>query len=112
MPKIYTDEFKQSALELLDERMTQKQVCADLRISKAALQAWVRDSRLRDHGLEPARDPDESRAQAAALKLIRELERENKILREAAAYLSQENLKLGVRALNIRNTSSKSGGSP
>lgn len=46
MPKIYTDEFKQSALELLDDGMTQKQVCADLGISKSALQAWVRDSRL------------------------------------------------------------------
>ncbi|RAF19241.1 hypothetical protein DN545_32210, partial [Burkholderia multivorans] len=55
----------------------------------------VRDSRLREHGLEPSRDPEESRAQAAALKRIRELERENKILREAAAYLSQANLKLG-----------------
>lgn len=54
MPKTYTDEFKQSALELLDDGMTQKQVCADLGISKSALQAWVRDSRLRDHGLEPA----------------------------------------------------------
>ncbi len=75
--------------------MTQKQVCADLGISKSALQAWVRDARLREHGLEPAHDPDESRAQAAALKRIRELERENKILREAAAYLSQANLKLG-----------------
>lgn len=95
MPKIYTDEFKQSALDLINDGMTQKQVCADLGISKSALQAWVRDSRLRDHGLEPATEPDESRAQAAALKRIRELERENKILREAAAYPSQANLKLG-----------------
>lgn len=95
MPKIYTDEFKQSALDLINDGMTQKQVCADLGISKSALQAWVRDSRLRDHGLEPATEPDESRAQAAALKRIRELERDNKILREAAAYLSQANLKLG-----------------
>ncbi|GGC51647.1 hypothetical protein GCM10010974_37120 [Brevibacterium sediminis] len=54
MPKIYTDEFKQSALELLGDGMTQKQVCADLGISKSALQAWVRDSRLREHGLEPS----------------------------------------------------------
>ncbi|GAA1369149.1 transposase [Brevibacterium luteolum] len=95
MPKIYTDEFKQSALDLVGDGMSQRQVCADLGISKSALQAWVRDSRLRDHGLEPATEPDESRAQAAALKRIRELERENKILREAAAYLSQANLKLG-----------------
>ena len=97
MPKIYTDEFKQSALDLINDGMTQKQVCADLGISKSALQAWVRDARLREQGLDPARDPDESRAQAAALKRIRELERENKILREAAAYLSQANLKLGSK---------------
>ena len=97
MPKIYTDEFKQSALDLVGDGMTQKQVCADLGISKSALQAWVRDARLREQGLDPARDPDESRAQAAALKRIRELERENKILREAAAYLSQANLKLGSK---------------
>ncbi len=88
MPKIYTDEFKQSALELLSEGMTRKQVCANLGISESALQAWVRDSPLPEHGLEPASDPDESRAQAAAPKRIRELERENTILREAAAYLS------------------------
>ncbi len=97
MPKIYTDEFKQSALDLVGDGMSQRQVCADLGISKSALQAWVRDARLREQGLDPARDPDESRAQAAALKRIRELERENKILREAAAYLSQANLKLGSK---------------
>lgn len=79
----------------LTDGMTQKQVCADLGISKSALQASVRDSRLRDRGLKPARDLDESCAQAAALKRIRELEEENKILREAAAYLSQASLKLG-----------------
>ena len=38
MRKIYTDEFKQSALDLINDGMTQKQVCADLGISKSALQ--------------------------------------------------------------------------
>lgn len=38
MPKIYSDEFKQSALELINDEMTQKQVCA-VGISKSALQA-------------------------------------------------------------------------
>lgn len=46
MPKIYTDEFKQSALKLLGEGMTQKQGSAELGISKSALQTWVRDTRL------------------------------------------------------------------
>lgn len=95
MPKIYTEEFKQTALDLIAGGMTQKQVCADLGVSKSALQAWVRGSRLHEHGIEPARDPEENRAQSAALRRIRELERENKVLREAAAYLSQANLKLG-----------------
>lgn len=84
MPKVYTDEFKQSALDPIKDGMTQKQVCADLGISKSALQTWMRDARLREHGLEPSHEPEESGAQAAALKRIRELERENKIPREAA----------------------------
>lgn len=60
--KIDTDELKQSAIDLIYDAMTQKQVCADLGISKPALQAWVRDARLREQGLEPATNPDESRA--------------------------------------------------
>lgn len=98
-------EFKESALDLINDGMTQKQVCAELGISKSALQAWVRDARLREHGLEPSHDPEESRAQAAALKSIRELERENTILRETAVYLSQANSKLravaGGRELSL-----------
>ena len=75
--------------------MTQKQVCADLGVSKSALQAWVKGSRLRERGIEPSNDPEESREQAKMLRRIHELEQENKVLREAAAYLSQANLKLG-----------------
>ena len=95
MPKIYTEEFKQTALDLIAGGMTQKQVCADLGVSKSALQAWVNNSKLQQHGIEPSRDPEESREQAKMLRRITELEQENKVLREAAAYLSQANLKLG-----------------
>lgn len=95
MPKIYTDEFKQSALDLINEGMTQKQDCADLGSLKSAFHAWARDSRLREHGCEPVGGPDESRAQAPAINRIRELKQGNMGLREAAAYLSQANLKLG-----------------
>ncbi|SLN00939.1 Transposase [Brevibacterium yomogidense] len=62
MPKIYTEEFKQTALDLIAGGMTQMQVCADLGVSKSALQAWVRGSRLHEHGIQPTRDPDENRA--------------------------------------------------
>lgn len=65
--------------------MTQKQVCAGVGASKSALQAWVRNARLREHGLESSRDAEGSRAQAAALKRIGELEQENKIFCGAAA---------------------------
>ncbi|MDR8018714.1 transposase [Nesterenkonia aerolata] len=95
MPKFYTEEFKQTALDLIAGGMTQKQVCADLGVSKSALQAWVKGSRLRERGIEPSNDPEESREQAKMLRRIHELEQENKVLREAAAYLSQANLKLG-----------------
>lgn len=70
MPKIYTDEYKQSAIELINDGLTHKQVCADIGVSESALQAWVRNSRLRAHGLEPSKDHDESPARAIALKLL------------------------------------------
>ena len=95
MPKKYTDEFKKTAVELVESGLSQKQVCADLGISKSALQAWVRDAQLEGRGIEPAADAEERREQAAMLKRIKELETENLILRKATAYLSQSNLKLG-----------------
>ena len=56
--------------------MSQKQVCADLGISKSALQVWVRDSELEDRGIQPASagDVDARREQATMFERIRELE--------------------------------------
>ncbi|WP_029150988.1 IS3 family transposase [Microbacterium indicum] len=95
MPKKYTDEFKKTAVELVESGLSQKQVCADLGISKSALQVWVRDAQLEERGIEPVGDAEGRREQAAMLKRIKELETENLILRKATAYLSQANLKLG-----------------
>ncbi len=98
MPVKYSDEFKRDAVALVVMRgMSQKQVCADLGISKSALQVWVRRSQLRDRGIDaaPVGDVDVQREQAKMLKRIRELEMENEVLRRAAAYLSQANLKIG-----------------
>lgn len=102
MPVKYSSEFKRDVVALvLSQGMSQKQVCADLGISKSALQAWVRDSQLQDRGFQPAPagDVDAQREQAKMLKRIRELEMENEILRKAAAYLSQANLKIGSASL-------------
>jgi transposase len=93
MAKKYTDEFKQDAVGLVESWIAQKQVCADLGVSKSALQAWVAKAQYAKHGLSASSDPETTRASAQALKRIRELEMENEVLRRAAAYLSQANLK-------------------
>ena len=52
MPVEYSSEFKRDAVALvLTQGMSQKQVCADLGVSKSALQVWVRDSQLQDRGI-------------------------------------------------------------
>lgn len=86
----YSEEFKRDAVALVESGMSQRQVCTDLGVSKSALHGWVRDSRLRAQGMEPVADREKMREMTAALKRIRELEMENKVLRAAAAYLSQE----------------------
>ena len=93
MPVKFTEEFKRDAVALVKSGIAQKTVCADLGISKSALQAWVRDDALVSRGLEPKTDPNERREVAAALKRIRELEMENEVLRRATAYLSQIHIK-------------------
>jgi len=98
MPVKYSDEFERDSVALvLTQGMAQKQVCADMGVSKSALQAWVRSAELAGRGIVPAAsgDGDGRREQAKMLKRIRELEMENEILRKAAAYLSQANLRIG-----------------
>lgn len=98
MPTKYSTEFKRDAVAMvLTQGMSQKQVSADLGISTSALQVWVRDAELQRRGVAPAApgDLDAQRAQSQLLKRVRELEMENEILRRAAAYLSQANLKIG-----------------
>jgi transposase len=73
--------------------MTQVQVCKDLGISKAALGRWVQDDAFKAAGMTPTENAAERKEMAASLRRIRELEMENEVLRRAAAYLSQANLK-------------------
>lgn len=94
LPRKFSDEFKADAVGLVESGISQKQVCADLGISKSALQAWVRKAQTAAHGLPTSGDAETMRASAQALKRIRELEMENEVLRRAAAYLSQANLRL------------------
>lgn len=55
MPVKFSEEFKRDAVALvLTQGMSQKQVCADMGISKSALQAWVRNVELAGRGIAPA----------------------------------------------------------
>ncbi|ALD65430.1 transposase [Arthrobacter sp. LS16] len=93
MPRIFTEEFKKDAIALVESGISQKQVAADLGVSKTALQTWVRDASYQSHGMTPASDADERKEMSQALKRIRELEMENEVLRKAAAYLSQPHIR-------------------
>ena len=86
MPRIFTEEFKKDAVALVESGISQKQVAADLGVSKSALQTWVRDARYQSHGMTPASDADKRKEKSQALKRIRELEMENEVLRKTAAY--------------------------
>ncbi len=94
MPRRFSDEFKADAVGLVESGIARKPVCADLGISKSAFQAWIRKARSAVVGLPTSGDAETMKAFAQALKRIRELEMENEVLRRAAAYLSQANLRL------------------
>jgi len=54
---------------------------------------WVKDDRFRALGFTLTTDVEERREMMAAMQRICELEMENQVLRCAAAYLSQANLR-------------------
>ena len=93
VPRIYSDGFKCDAVALVNSGLSHKQVCRDLGVSKFALRMWVKDDRFRALGFTPTTDVEERREMTAAMQRIRELEMENQVLRRAAAYLWQANLR-------------------
>lgn len=93
MPRFSTEEFKKDAVALVESGMSQNQVAADLGVSRTALQTWVRDARYQSHGMTPSSEVDEGKEISQALKRIRELEMENEVLRKAAVYLSQPQIR-------------------
>lgn len=97
MPKPYPREFREDVVAVAKRRepgVTLKQVSDDFGISETCLQNW-----LRQDAVEAGERPGQTAAEAAEArelkKRIRMLEIENEVLRRAAAYLSQANLKLG-----------------
>ena len=97
MPAPYPQEFRDDVVAVArqrDEGVTLKQVADDFGISEATLSNWLKAA-----DVEAGKKPGITSDMAAELKALRRraklLEQENEVLRRAAAYLSQANLKLG-----------------
>ena len=69
-------------------------VAKDFGISESCLRNWLRSADVED-GIRPGTTRQESEERRELKKRNRLLEQENEVLRRAAAYLSQANLKLG-----------------
>ncbi|WP_404352323.1 transposase [Phycicoccus jejuensis] len=69
-------------------------LAADFGISESCLRNWLRQADVED-GVRPGTTAAENAELKEARRKIRLLEQENEVLRRAAAYLSQANLRLG-----------------
>ena len=69
-------------------------LAADFGISESCLRNWLRQADVED-GVRPGTSVAENSELREAKRKIRLLEQENEVLRRAAAYLSQANLRLG-----------------
>ena len=70
------------------------QIAKDFGISESCLRNWLSKADVED-GVRPGVTSAENADLREARKKIRLLEQENEVLRRAAAYLSQANLRLG-----------------
>lgn len=97
MPAPYPQEFRDDVVAVArgrDSKTTLKQIAEDFGIAEATLTNWLKAA-----DAEGGTRPGASASEAAELRELKRrnrlLEQENEVLRRAAAYLSQANLKLG-----------------
>lgn len=97
MPAPYPQEFRDDVVAVARSRaedVTLKQIAVDFGVSEASLTNWLKQA-----DIEAGKRPGTTREEAAEVRELRRrnrlLEQENEVLRKAAAYLSQANLKLG-----------------
>jgi len=97
MPAPYPQEFRDDVVAVARGRepgVTLKQIAEDFGISEASLTNWIKAA-----DVEGGKRPGVTSAEAVELRELKRrnklLEQENEVLRRAAAYLSQANLKLG-----------------
>lgn len=97
MPAPYPREFRDDVVAVARRResgVTLKQIAEDFGIAEASLTNWLKQADIED-GKRPGPTEADQVENRELRKRLRLLEQENEVLRRAAAYLSQANLKLG-----------------
>lgn len=90
MPRPYPEEFRRDVVAVARQRKTPlSQIARDLGISEATLHNWLRKAEV-EEGLGPGVTRVESDQLPALKRRNRLLERENDILRRAAAFSARE----------------------
>ena len=95
MPAAYPREFRQDVVAIARKgQMPIAQVAKDFGITASCLRRRLTQDDV-EAGIRPGITKAENEELKALKRRNRELEMENEVLRRAAAYLSQANLKLG-----------------
>lgn len=102
MPAPYPQEFRDDVVAVArgrDSKTTLRQIADDFGIAEATLTNWLEAADVAD-GSRPGVSLDQAAELRELKRRNRLLEQENEVLRRAAAYLSQANLKLGGGSSN------------
>ena len=95
MPAPHPKEFRDDVVAVAREGEAPIAALAkDFGISESCLRNWLHQADVQD-GVRPGTRAAENTELKDAKRKIRLLEQENEVLRRAAAYLSQANLRLG-----------------
>ena len=97
MPAPYPQEFRDAVVHVARNREHSQKLAAiakDFGITASCLRRWLAQDDV-EAGIRPGITKAENEELKALKRRNRELEMENEVLRRAAAYLSQANLKLG-----------------
>ena len=95
MPKPYPKEFREDVIRVARERdpgVLLKDIATDFGISESCLTNWLSQAN-RDDGITEGPTSEELAELREIKRRLRLVEQENEVLRRAAAYLSQANLR-------------------
>lgn len=91
MGKVYPEEFRRQAVELyrLDDDASYADIARDMGCSSESVRAWVRQAQI-DDGERDGTTSQQRERECQLERRVARLEKENKILKMAAAYFANE----------------------